>query len=178
MKFYALSFLALPLPQIASSFQLHPLREIQVDRYHGIIIRTPVHQLRSPWHLTAYTSRSSNSLKTSELFSLTKLMEDINSSSGQGPYPRLVFVGGKGGVGKTSISSALSVELASDYQNDHRVLVVSTDPAHSLGDALDVDLRSGEGKPVVSYFPLFSSLFSGLLQTYKHAMALHGKIDL
>lgn len=81
------------------------------------------------------------------LFSLKGLVEDISSNSDNDS--RIVFVGGKGGVGKTSISSALAVELASSITYDRRVLVVSTDPAHSLGDALDVDLRSAEGKPVL-----------------------------
>lgn len=45
---------------------------------------------------------------------------------------RLLFVGGKGGVGKTTTASALGV-LAS--RRGKRCLVVSTDPAHSLGDA-------------------------------------------
>ena len=34
------------------------------------------------------------------------------------------------------------------------MLVVSTDPAHSLGDALDVDLRSSHGAPVVLTDPV------------------------
>lgn len=51
-----------------------------------------------------------------------------------------VFVGGKGGVGKTSISASLGVALA---EKGMKTLVLSTDPAHSLGDALQIDLTDG-----------------------------------
>jgi arsenite/tail-anchored protein-transporting ATPase len=52
-----------------------------------------------------------------------------------------VITGGKGGVGKTSTSAALAVKFA---EEGLATVVVSTDPAHSLGDALDVDLSSGK----------------------------------
>ncbi|GAB3746100.1 TRC40/GET3/ArsA family transport-energizing ATPase [Nocardiopsis nanhaiensis] len=49
----------------------------------------------------------------------------------------IVFFGGKGGVGKTTMAAAYAVRLADEGL---RTLLVSTDPAHSLGDALDLPL--------------------------------------
>ena len=48
---------------------------------------------------------------------------------------RLLFVGGKGGVGKTSIASTIALARA---DAGARVLIVSTDPAHSLGHLWDM----------------------------------------
>lgn len=67
--------------------------------------------------------------------------------------PRFVFYGGKGGVGKTTCAAAHAVVAASGLapgtaarrsRARRRVLIVSTDPAHSLGDALGVRLS---GRP-------------------------------
>ncbi|MEN9265704.1 MAG: ArsA family ATPase, partial [Thermostichales cyanobacterium BF4_bins_65] len=49
------------------------------------------------------------------------------------PQKRLILLSGKGGVGKTTLSSALSQELAWTFP-ERQFLLVSTDPAHSLGD--------------------------------------------
>jgi arsenite-transporting ATPase len=49
----------------------------------------------------------------------------------------LVLYGGKGGVGKTTCAAAHALALA---DAGRETLVVSTDPAHSLGDALDRDI--------------------------------------
>ncbi|MFD4640473.1 ArsA family ATPase [Lentzea sp. NPDC058436] len=50
---------------------------------------------------------------------------------------RVLLFTGKGGVGKTTLSAATAASLAA---HGRKALVVSTDPAHSLGDALDVRL--------------------------------------
>lgn len=48
---------------------------------------------------------------------------------------RLVFFGGKGGVGKSTCASATALKLAQE-QPQHLFLLVSTDPAHSLKNIL------------------------------------------
>ncbi len=52
---------------------------------------------------------------------------------------RVLLYSGKGGVGKTSLSAATAVAAA---RHGHRTLIVSTDAAHSLADALDLELGS------------------------------------
>ncbi len=49
---------------------------------------------------------------------------------------RVLLITGKGGVGKTTVSAATAVH-ASDL--GHRTLVMSTDPAHSLADAFQLE---------------------------------------
>jgi arsenite-transporting ATPase len=50
---------------------------------------------------------------------------------------RFLLYGGKGGVGKTTVAAATGHRLAAA---DHETLVVSTDPAHSLADAVETEV--------------------------------------
>ncbi|SRR5579883_213597 len=47
---------------------------------------------------------------------------------------QLILVGGKGGVGKTTVAAAIAWGLAEQHR-DRKIRVISIDPAHSLGDA-------------------------------------------
>ncbi len=58
---------------------------------------------------------------------------------------KLTFVVGKGGVGKTTVSCALALHLAA--QNPRKsTLLMSTDPAHSLADMLELKAKAGPHK--------------------------------
>ncbi len=52
---------------------------------------------------------------------------------------RVLLFTGKGGVGKTTIAAATAVRSAA---SGGRTLVLSTDPAHSLGDSFEVEIGS------------------------------------
>ena len=56
-----------------------------------------------------------------------------------GDRTRLIMFGGKGGVGKTTCAAAAALTLASQSET-RRLLLLSTDPAHSLGDVLGTPL--------------------------------------
>lgn len=53
--------------------------------------------------------------------------------------PKFIFFTGKGGVGKTSMSCALSLALV---KNGKKVLLISTDPASNLDEVLQTKLSS------------------------------------
>jgi len=67
--------------------------------------------------------------------------------------PRFVFFTGKGGVGKTSIACATSIQLAAEGR---RVLLVSTDPASNVGQVFGITI--GNQITAVKAVPNLSAL--------------------
>ncbi len=67
--------------------------------------------------------------------------------------PRFLFFTGKGGVGKTSVSSATALSLA---ERGRRVLLVSTDPASNLDEVLGLAL--GDAPLLVPGVPGLSAM--------------------
>ena len=81
--------------------------------------------------------------------------------------PRILLFTGKGGVGKTSIAAATALRAA---DRGMRTLVISTDAAHSLGDAFD---RAIGPNPV----PLADHLDGQEIEVY-HSIEKHwGKLQ-
>ena len=59
---------------------------------------------------------------------------------------KIIMFGGKGGVGKTTCASSAAIWAAEHGRN---TLIISTDPAHSLGDSLGVDLPPGKATKIL-----------------------------
>jgi arsenite/tail-anchored protein-transporting ATPase len=70
---------------------------------------------------------------------------------------RILLFSGKGGVGKTSLAAATGVRLA---ELNYRTLVMSIDPAHSLGDSFDLDtelfhVQTSDPLPITDRLSIF-----------------------
>jgi len=64
---------------------------------------------------------------------------------------KLIMVGGKGGVGKTTCASAIALKLAMDGK---RVLAISSDPTPSLSDIFEVSIGSEEVR-ITEHYQLY-----------------------
>jgi arsenite/tail-anchored protein-transporting ATPase len=78
---------------------------------------------------------------------------------------RLIMVGGKGGVGKTTCASAIALGLAS---RGDKVLLISSDPTPSLSDIYEQDI-GGRERRLVGDMPLYGLEISSsmVLQKWK-----------
>jgi arsenite-transporting ATPase len=56
------------------------------------------------------------------------------------PTTRYIFFGGKGGVGKTTAAASAALALLDSASAGERILLFSTDPAHSLSDSLGIEV--------------------------------------
>jgi arsenite-transporting ATPase len=72
---------------------------------------------------------------------------------------RNIIFTGKGGVGKTSIAAATALRAA---DMGFKTLIMSTDPAHSLGDSLDVQLGPSPVKVAENLWGQEVSVFGDL----------------
>jgi arsenite-transporting ATPase len=61
------------------------------------------------------------------------------------PKTRVIIYSGKGGTGKTTISSCTAVALA---RSGKRVLIMSSDPAHSLSDVFDLRISRNDPQKI------------------------------
>ena len=80
---------------------------------------------------------------------------------------RVILFTGKGGVGKTSVAAATALRCA---RLGHRTLVMSTDPAHSLGDSFDLELGP---EPREISTNLWAQEVSALHEMERHWTRLH-----
>ena len=80
---------------------------------------------------------------------------------------RVILFTGKGGVGKTSVAAATAVRCA---QSGYRTVVMSTDPAHSLGDSFDIELGTSLTKISDN---LWAHEVSALHEMQRHWAKLH-----
>ncbi|WP_436345059.1 ArsA family ATPase [Natronorubrum sp. FCH18a] len=83
------------------------------------------------------------------------------------------FFGGKGGVGKTTVSSAYALECV---EAGLETLVVSTDPAHSTADVFDQEF-SDEPRPVEGYDGLSAMEIDPEQEVQDHLMDLRRQLD-
>lgn len=84
-----------------------------------------------------------------------------------------IFIGGKGGVGKTTVSAATALWCA---KMDKKTLIISTDPAHSLGDSFDRKLKHTP-TPITKNLKAMEIDPDIAMEEYKEKMMMQQKYD-
>ncbi len=84
---------------------------------------------------------------------------------------RIILYTGKGGVGKTSIAAATACKIADEGK---KVLIISTDMAHSLSDSFDIKLSN---EPVEINNNLYAMEIDSVLENEKSWGNIKGYIE-
>lgn len=87
---------------------------------------------------------------------------------------KILLFGGKGGLGKTTVSAATALQLANKFP-EKRILIFSTDPAQALGRSFGIEMMKGEEEKkimdnlyAVALDP--DAAYEELKKNYKHEM--------
>ena len=86
------------------------------------------------------TEHAAHSTKVADKKSESSASSEASQTAGTLPDTRYLFFGGKGGVGKTTAACAAALLLLDRAADGERILLFSTDPAHSLSDSLGTEI--------------------------------------
>ena len=87
--------------------------------------------------------------------------------------PKLLLLGGKGGVGKTTVAAASALHIAA-HRPGATVLIISTDPAHSLSDSFDQPI--GDRLTPIRGWPNLVAWEMDAQRVYWDFMAQYGEV--
>ena len=78
---------------------------------------------------------------------------------------RIILFTGKGGVGKTTVAASTAIKAAKEGK---KTLIISTDPAHSLSDALDIKLTPEPTKVADNLFAQEFDVYYSMKKHWDH----------
>ncbi|HET6975832.1 MAG TPA: ArsA family ATPase [Pyrinomonadaceae bacterium] len=124
------------LKQIASSFRTLRIHQVplQPNEVRGIDDLKKIGKLIWSDEIKPQITRKNPDLKS---------VSSVAPSSFSLETREIVIFGGKGGVGKTTAAAAYALALAKAKPNE-RMLVFSTDPAHSLSDSFKEEIGASK----------------------------------
>ncbi|HTL88652.1 MAG TPA: ArsA family ATPase, partial [Leptolyngbya sp.] len=118
--------------------QIHSGSEPLIEKFQLTIESAPLitisQQSEEPIGGSAIDQLISNIGVLNELAPVRSIEPDLKFADFIAEGRKLILVGGKGGVGKTTVAAAIALNLSQQYP-DKKIRVISIDPAHSLGDA-------------------------------------------